>query len=155
GPAPNGWLSYEALLEEANPVADAGCGDDDLAALFYTSGSTGEPKGVMHSHANIVSAGFAGIPPVGLDENALVLISVPPFHVGATGICRPALMAAAGVVLLPRFDAGRVLETIERSRITNITAVPTMLRMLADHPDVKRRDLSSLRTVTFGGAPMP
>jgi long-chain acyl-CoA synthetase len=99
--------------------------------------------------------GFAGIPPFGLDENALVLISGPLFHVGATGICLPALMAAASIVLLPRFDAGRVVHTIERYRITNITAVPTMLRMLVDHPDARRRDLSSLRTVTFGGAPMP
>jgi long-chain acyl-CoA synthetase len=155
GPASDGWLAYEALLGAATPVADAGRGDDDLAALFYTSGSTGEPKGVMHSHANIVAAGFACIPPFGLDENALVLISGPLFHVGSTGICLPALMAAASIVLLPRFEPGRVIETIERYRITNITAVPTMLRMLVDHPQAKQRDLSSLRTVTFGGAPMP
>jgi len=153
--APAGLLAYEALVQEADPVADAGRGDGDLAALFYTSGSTGEPKGVMHSHANIVSAGFAGIPPFGLDGNALVLISGPLFHVGATGICLPAMMAAASIVLLPRFEPGRVIETIERYRVTNMTAVPTMLRMLVDHPEAKRHDLSSLRIVTFGGAPMP
>ena len=155
GLAPGGWLAYEALVRAAVPVADAGRGDDDLAALFYTSGSTGEPKGVMHSHANIVTAGLACIPPFGLDENARVLISGPLFHVGSTGICLPALMAASSIVLLPRFEPGRVIETIERYRVTNMTAVPTMLRMLVDHPQAKRRDLSSLRTVTFGGAPMP
>ena len=155
GREPAGLLAYETLVQEADPVADAGRGDGDLAALFYTSGSTGEPKGVMHSHANIVSAGFAGIPPFGLDENALVLISGPLFHVGATGICLPAIMAAASIVLLPRFEPGRVIEAIERYRVTNMTAVPTMLRMMVDHPEAKRRDLSSLRIVTFGGAPMP
>jgi long-chain acyl-CoA synthetase len=102
-----------------------------------------------------VTAGLACIPPFGLDENARVLISGPLFHVGSTGICLPALMAASSIVLLPRFEPGRVIQTIERYRITNMTAVPTMLRMLLDHPQAKRRDLSSLRTVTFGGAPMP
>lgn len=154
-PAINGLLSYGALVEAASPVPDAGRGGEDLAALFYTSGSTGEPKGVMHSHANIAMACLTSIPPFRLDEDCVALISGPLFHVGATGMCFPAMMAAASIVVLPRFEPGPVIETIERYRITNLTAVPTMLRMIADHPDARRRDLSSLRTVTFGGAPMP
>jgi long-chain acyl-CoA synthetase len=154
-PTSNGSMQYEALLDATAPVPDAGRCGEDLAALFYTSGSTGEPKGVMHSHANIALAGLSSIPPFGLDEDAVALIAGPLFHVGATGLCFPAMMAAASVVVLPRFEPGRVIETIERYRITNLTGVPTMLRMIADHPEARRRDLSSLRTVTFGGAPMP
>jgi long-chain acyl-CoA synthetase len=154
-PTMNGLTSYEALINAASPVPDAGRSGEDLAALFYTSGSTGEPKGVMHSHANIAMACLTSIPPFGLDEDAVGLIAGPLFHVGATGMCFPAMMAAASIVVLPRFEPGQVIETIERYRVTNLTAVPTMLRMVADHPDARRRDLSSLRTVTFGGAPMP
>jgi long-chain acyl-CoA synthetase len=154
-PTIDGLMTYEALLDAAAPVPDSGRSGEDLAALFYTSGSTGEPKGVMHSHANIAMACFSSIPPFGLDEDAVALVAGPLFHVGATGLCFPAMMAAASIVVLPRFEPGLVIETIERYRITNMTAVPTMLRMIADHPDARRRDLSSLRTVTFGGAPMP
>ena len=154
-PTSNGSMRYEALLDAAAPVPDAGRCGEDLAALFYTSGSTGEPKGVMHSHANIALAGLSSIPPFELDEDAVALIAGPLFHVGATGLCFPAMMAAASVVVLPRFEPAQVIETIERYRITNLTGVPTMLRMIADHPEARRRDLSSLRTVTFGGAPMP
>src|SRR5439155_25532 len=74
GAASGGWRAYEALVSAPAPIADAGRGDNDLAALFYTSGSTGEPTGVMHSHAHVVTAGFACIPPFGLDEDARVLI---------------------------------------------------------------------------------
>ena len=154
-PTIDGLDSYERLIETSPPIPDAGRSGDDLAALFYTSGSTGEPKGVMHSHANIVMAGFTSIPLFALDEDSVVLIFGPLFHVGATGMCLPAMMAAASLVVLPRFAAAHVVDTIERYRITTMTAVPTMLRMMIDHGDARRRDLKSLRTVTLGGAPMP
>lgn len=147
--------SYETLLATVDAIPDAGRAGDDIAALFYTSGSTGIPKGVMHSHTNIVMAGFTCIPMFRLDEEAVVLISGPLFHVGATGMCIPALIAAATVVLLPRFDPGQVIEAISGHRVTTMTMVPTMLRMVLDHPACRHHDLTSLRTVTFGGAPMP
>lgn len=146
---------YEALLATVDPAPDAGRAGDDIAALFYTSGSTGMPKGVMHSHANIVMAGFTCIPMFQLNEDAVVLISGPLFHVGATGMCIPALIAAATVVLLARFDPGQVIEAVSGHRVTTMTMVPTMLRMVLDHPSCRHHDLTSLRTVTFGGAPMP
>ncbi len=147
--------SYEALRATGAPIPDAGGAGDDIAALFYTSGSTGMPKGVMHSHTNIVMAGFTCIPMFQLNEDAVVLISGPLFHVGATGMCIPALIAAATVVLLARFDPGQVIEAVSGHRVTTMTMVPTMLRMVLDHPSCRHHDLTSLRTVTFGGAPMP
>ncbi len=147
--------SYEALLATIDPIPAADRAGDDIAALFYTSGSTGVPKGVMHSHTNIVMAGFTCIPMFGLNEESVVLISGPLFHVGATGMCIPALIAGATVVLLSKFDPGQVIEAIERHRVTTMTMVPTMLRMVLDHPDARHRNLTSVRTVTFGGAPMP
>ncbi len=146
---------YEALLATIDGIPDTGRAGDDIAALFYTSGSTGLPKGVMHSHTNIVMAGFTCIPMFQLNEDSVVLISGPLFHVGATGMCIPALTAAATVVLLARFDPGQVIEAVSGHRVTTMTMVPTMLRMVLDHPACRHHDLTSLRTVTFGGAPMP
>ena len=149
------WTGYEDLIAAAEPMPDAGRSGDDIAALFYTSGSTGRPKGVMHSHANIFAACSAIIPAYGLDEESVAMIAGPLFHVGATGLAIPVMAAAGALTILPRFDAGLVLERIERDKVTVTSAVPTMLRMLLEHPDCRRRDISSLRRVPFGGAPMP
>ena len=128
---------------------------DDIAAIVYTSGSTGQPKGVMHSHANIVAAGFAVAAGYQLDEETVSLISGPLFHVGATGLAIPTLMAAGSLSILPRFDAARALERVEQHRVTVLNGVPTMLRMMLEHPDCRGRDLIQLLNVPFGGAPMP
>ena len=149
------WLSFEALVETSDPAPYAGACGDDVAALVYTSGSTGQPKGVMHSHANIVAAGFAVAAGYQLDEDSVSLISGPLFHVGATGLAIPTLMAAGALSILPRFDAGRALDRIEAHRVTVLNGVPTMLRMMLERPDCKNRDLKSLLRVPFGGAPMP
>ncbi len=154
-PSRQGWTAYDSLIEQCAPADDAGRCGDDLAALFYTSGSTGQPKGVMHSHANILAAGFGVVPAYGLDEESVALISGPLFHVGAMGLAIPTLMAAGALSILPRFDAARVLERIETHHVTITAGVPTMMRMLLEHPECRRRDLSSLRRVPFGGAPMP
>ncbi len=154
-PTQPGWLGYERLVADHAPAPDAGRRGEDIAALFYTSGSTGQPKGVMHSHANILAAGYGVIPAYGLDEDSVALVSGPLFHVGAMGLAIPTLMAAGALTILPRFDAARALERIEQRQVTITSAVPTMLRIMLDHPDCPRRDLSSLEKVPFGGAPMP
>ncbi len=155
GPAPAGQHGYEALLADAAPAEDAGRCGDDVAALFYTSGSTGRPKGVMHTHDNLLYSAVAYAAAIGLDETSVALISGPLFHVGAAGIAIPAMVAGGGIVTLPRFEPGQVLQMIEQERITVTSLVPTMLRMVVDHPDAARRDLSSLTTLLYGAAPMP
>jgi long-chain acyl-CoA synthetase len=149
------WAPYEDLVAKSAPARDAGRSGDDVAAIVYTSGSTGSPKGVMHSHANIVAAGFAVAAGYQLDEKSVALISGPLFHVGATGLGIPTLMAAGTLSILPRFDAGRALDRVEQHRVTVLSGVPTMLRMMLEQPDCAGRDLTSLLRVPFGGAPMP
>jgi long-chain acyl-CoA synthetase len=149
------WTAYEDLVAQSRPVPYAGRGGDDVAAIVYTSGSTGQPKGVMHSHANIVAAGFAVAAGYQLDEDSVSLISGPLFHVGATGLGIPTLMAGGMLSILPRFDAGRALDRVEQHRVTVLNGVPTMLRMMVERPDCSSRDLTSLLRVPFGGAPMP
>lgn len=155
GAPPAGLLGYEAALRDAAPVPDAGRRGDDVAALFYTSGSTGRPKGVMHTHANLMFSATAYAAAIGLEERSIALISGPLFHVGAAGLCVPAMVAGGRVAVLPRFEPGEVLRQIEAQRATVMSCVPTMLRMMVDHPEARGRDLSSMRTLLYGAAPMP
>lgn len=155
GPTPSGMLGYEDLVASAGFAEDRGRGGDDLAALFYTSGSTGAPKGVMHSHANIMFSAVAYAAAIKLDEASVALISGPLFHVGAAGICLPAMVAGGCIVLLPRFEPELVARAISAHGITVTSLVPTMLRMVLDDPASRENDLSSLTTLLYGAAPMP
>jgi len=155
GPTPPGMLSFEALVTAAEPAEDRGRGGDDVAALFYTSGSTGAPKGVMHTHANILFSAVTYAAAIRLDEESTALISGPLFHVGAAGICIPAMVAGGRVVLLPKFEPAAVAEAIGAHGVTVTSLVPTMLRMLLDDPASRRHDLTSLNTLLYGASPMP
>lgn len=155
GPIPPGMLGYEDLVAAAGPAEDSGRGGDDLAALFYTSGSTGAPKGVMHSHANIMFSAVTYAAAIKLDEASVALISGPLFHVGAAGICIPAMVAGGRIVLLPRFEPAPVAQAISAHGVSVTSLVPTMLRMLLDDPASRDNDLSSLTTLLYGASPMP
>lgn len=155
GAAPAGMASYERLLAEAAPAEDRGRRGDDVAALFYTSGSTGAPKGVMHTHANIMCSAWSSGLAVKLDETSVALVSGPLFHVGAAGLCLPVMICGGRVVLLPRFEPGAVARAIGAHGVTITSMVPTMLRMLLDDPASRSCDLTSLRMLLYGAAPMP
>ena len=155
GPAPAGMLSFDALIEAAQPVPAVPRAGDDVAAIFYTSGSTGKPKGVMHTHANLLWSAAASSIAVGLNEDTVAIVSGPLFHVGASGLCLPVLIGGGQVVVLARFEPGEVLATTERERVSVMALVPTMLRMLVDHPEARTRDLSSVQSIMYGAAPMP
>ncbi|WP_198351081.1 acyl-CoA synthetase [Flavisphingomonas formosensis] len=155
GEVPTGLHSYDRALAAASPLTDAGRGGDDLACLFYTGGTTGAPKGVMLSHANILANSVNFIAHIGMDEETVHLHCGPLFHVAAAVRLFSVTQAAGTHVMLPRFAPPEVLETIERAGVTLATFVPTMLRTLLDDPSLAAHDLSSLRYITYGAAPMP
>ena len=143
---------------------------EDDATIFYTSGTTGKPKGAVGTHRNTCSNlmnlffvntrqrirfGPAHDDPADKVQNSY-LLSVPLFH--ATG-CHAIMVtnAAAGgkLVMMHHFDPERALELIERERITTFGGVPTMVMQVLDSPDLARRDTSSVRSVSYGGAPAP
>ena len=131
---------------------------DDLVVLPYSSGTTGLPKGVMLTHHNLVANlcqfhGFESQPR--LEENDIVLAVLPFFHIyGMVVVMKLALAHGATVVTMPRFDMADFLALIQRYRITTLPMVPPMVLGLAKSPLVDQYDLSSLRTLFCGAAPL-
>ena len=146
---------YELALAAAEPAEDALRGYEDVAGIFYTSGTTGRPKGVMLSHRNLLWNAMSGIINYQLDETTVYLHTTPLFH--AAGGSRVFTMITAGVtnVILPRFEAAEVLAAIPHHRVTSMLLVPTMINRLVREPGLADHDLSSLRTIAYGASPMP
>ena len=126
-----------------------------LVSLPYSSGTTGFPKGVMLTHRNLVAnvAQMAAVVPTGPDE--VVAGVLPFFHIyGQTVVMNCAIREGATVVTMPRFDFEAFLDMIERYRVTRAYVVPPIIVGLAKHPAVEGRDLSSLRMMNSGAAPL-
>lgn len=154
-PCPPGLLSCDALIAGTSPLVDAGRGDDDLACLLYTSGTTSAPKGVMLSHSNLVSNTANTVGELELGPDTVHLHHGPLFHIAPAARLFSVTHAAGTHVVLPRFVAGEVIAEMERVRVTHGTFVPTMLRAMLDHPGFPEADLSALRLISYGSAPMP
>lgn len=145
----------DTLIAAADPAPDALRGGDDLACLFYTSGTTNAAKGVMLSHANIIANTANVVAPLGLDDQSVHLHHGPLFHVAA-GVRLFSVTHVAGThVVLPRFVAGELLREIDRTGVTHATFVPTMLRSMLDDPAMADASLSTLGTISYGSAAMP
>jgi len=153
---PEGWSGYEQLLTSAAPAASpTPAAPDDLAALFYTSGTTGHPKGAMLSHANLLSNAYHILASGIWREGDVYLHACPMFHIADGPTTHAVTWLGGRHVIIPSFKPDLALEAIERERVTATLLIPTMINFLINHPDVAKRDLSSLRIVTYGGAPMP
>jgi len=144
-------------------------GPDDDVTIFYTSGTTGKPKGAIISHRNIISNMWNSAaaqaraflrrgeappqPDPSLPQKAF-LISVPFFHAtGCFAVMIPALMSGNKLVMQRKFDADAALELIQRERITHFGGVPTIAWQIIEHPRVDEYDLSSIEGIAYGGAP--
>ena len=152
--APAGTLAWEELA--AGPaVPDANRGDDDLAGLFYTGGTTGRSKGVMLSHRNLVVNALQIAPVLGIDAGDRILHTAPMFHIADWVVCMAAAQAGARNWFRPAFEPVDVMATIERERIQKLLLVPTMIAMIVNHPALAEHDLSSLERILYGASPMP
>jgi long-chain acyl-CoA synthetase len=147
----------ETLLGDVAPLAGAAPRDPaDTAVILYTSGTTGTPKGAELTHANLGRNAEIAVGLFALDPGSVILGSLPLFHsFGQTCTLNAALLAGASTTLLPRFDAARALEIVERDSVSVFMGVPTMYNALLHHPGRERSDVSSLRVCVSGGASLP
>ena len=155
GDAPEGMASIEDLIADTDPVADAMRGNDDLAGLFYTGGTTGRSKGVMLSHRNLVFNNMNSIHSFNYHQGMRWLHVCPMFHI-AGGIAIFGVTQVAGThVIIPGYAPELALETIQNEKVTDTLFVPTMVNMMVNYPEVAKFDLSSLKVMTYGASPMP
>lgn len=145
------WLAGATDIAPPDPVSD----ENGIAELFYTSGTTGEPKGVMLTHRNLYLHAMSFLVAFRAAESDVQLHSIPLFHVNGWGTPQALTAVGATHVMLRSFEPGRVLQLIERERVTRFFAVPTMLTMLLEHKELRQYDLSSLELINTGGAPTP
>ena len=150
-----GAVEYEEFLDGAPSTPPAlDISEADLAWLIYTSGTTGPPKGAMLSHRNLVAAVCNSVMAWEREDSGVTLMPWPLCHVAGYGMLvnhttgRP-------VVLMRGYEPEAFLTDIEQHGITDISVAPTMLSMLLRHPAIDRFDLSSVRRVGYGAAPMP
>jgi len=149
-------------------LPDAAIEPDDDATIFYTSGTTGRPKGALGTHrnyaANILTTAAAAArsflrrgespPDPATLPQRVTLLAIPLFHVtGCSSAMIPAVMNGSKLVLMRKWDTEKALELMERERVTVTGGVPTIAWQLIEHPNRAKYDLSSLETVTYGGAP--
>ncbi|QRY61790.1 AMP-binding protein [Gordonia sp. PDNC005] len=156
GQAASGHPNAVDLLGAGLPAPDVTFDPSThIAALPYSSGTTGNPKGVKLSHANLVS-NVAQIRPLqGMKEDDVIIAVLPFFHIyGMTVLLNAALRARASLVIMPRFDLVEFLENIQERKVTYAFIAPPIAVALAKHPIIDNYDLSSLHTMVSGAAPL-
>ena len=137
GETPAGMVSLEALVARHEPADDAMRSGDDLAGVFYTGGTTGFPKGVMNSHAGLYSNALAALADDVAAEGGVALHAAPMFHMADGVFFNASLMTGSTNVIIPAFDPVKVLDAIEKERVTHALLVPTMIQLTVDHPEAR------------------
>ncbi|MGH9085798.1 MAG: long-chain-fatty-acid--CoA ligase [Acidimicrobiales bacterium] len=146
---------HEALLaaQPAEPATPPAVDERAPAELFYTSGSTGLPKGALLSHRGLYLHAVHSALTMAMTGDDVVLHTIPLFHVNGWGTPHYVTGLGGRHVMLPRFEPGEVLRLVEAHRVTRLFLVPAMARLVLDHADLAHRDLSSVRQISVGGAP--
>jgi acyl-CoA synthetase (AMP-forming)/AMP-acid ligase II len=154
--AHNKMLFYEDLIR-TSPFEEISVeiNDDDTTILMYTAGTTGKPKGVMLPHKSFSVYVLENVSPPDPDREERNILTVPLYHVAGIQAMMAAIYGARTLVMQRQFEAKNWMELVEREKVNRAMMVPTMLKQLMDHPDFGKYDLSSLKVITYGAAPMP
>ncbi|GAA0468550.1 long-chain-fatty-acid--CoA ligase [Alkalibacillus silvisoli] len=155
GEAEGDWLSFDTLLKgEATPVeCDAKEGDD--ASILYTSGTTGDPKGVLFTHRNILTVATMICIEMPMSKDSRVLHMMPLSHSAPLHLFMVAgLYVGATHVLAPTFTPDLLLQMVSKERVTHFFGAPVAYLMTAKHPEIEEYDLSSMEYWVYGGAPL-
>jgi acyl-CoA synthetase (AMP-forming)/AMP-acid ligase II len=157
GDVPADWMTLDELTAGADAVEPACFVDDrDRITYLYTSGTTAAPKGVVGSQLAVYLESTSAVMDLQLAADDRVGALLPLFHTAQLNcFATPVALAGGGLDVMHGFHAAALLERIESERLTVIFALPMMYRALLEHPDLERRDLSSLRLAVYAMAPMP
>jgi long-chain acyl-CoA synthetase len=152
GESPAGMTSYEALIVDNDRLPDR-CGrDHDLAAIFYTGGTTGRSKGVMLSHHSLIVAYLMTMTTMGIAGRQVYLHSPPMFHLADAGLVFGITLTGGTHVIIPYFTPQAVIDAVAAEGVTDVVLVPTMIGMLRDHIVAHGGDLSSIRNLSYGAS---
>jgi len=153
GPGLHAWAD---MLSAARRPAPLTAGPDDLCVMPYTSGTTGRPKGCMHTHRSVMSTLVGGIHWFGRTQDAVYLSVLPFFHVtGLSGSLNGPLYIGATIIILPRWDRDAAAACMQRYRVTVWQTISTMMIDFLANPRLADYDISSLAGIRGGGAAMP
>lgn len=153
----DGWENYDELVAAARPIAaPEHPGAEDVAVIMYTSGTTGRPKGAMLTHGNLFWNNINSLLSFDTQSTDVSLVCAPLFHIGGLNVTTLVTLQKGGhVVLMPAFDPQEALRHIAEDRITTMFGVPAMFLFMAQTPGFDDADMSSLRFLICGGAPVP
>lgn len=129
--------------------------EDETTILLFTAGTTGFPKGVMLSHNSFSSYMLENVSPADPESDESNILTVPLYHVAGIQAMMAAIYGGRTLVMERQFEPEEWMTLVEKEKVNRAMMVPTMLKQLLDHPDFKKHDLSSLRVITYGAAPMP
>jgi fatty-acyl-CoA synthase len=152
-----GALDYGAMIAEAQDrEVEAEVDLDSACMIMYTSGTTGRPKGAILTHNNVIWNCLNVLVDLDVRSDEVTLVTAPMFHTAALNMtCLPTMLKGGRLLIEERFDAAMVIETVERMHVTLLFGVPTMFAALLESPRWVTADLSSLRVLLCGGAPVP
>ena len=157
GEAKGNNKNYEELLAGSSPdqMHFPEAGDEDTTVIMFTAGTTGVPKGVMLTHDSFSSYLLATVEPADPDVEECNLITVPFYHIAGLQAALAAVYGGRTLVVMRQFDPAEWMRLVQVNGANRAMLVPTMLKHLMEHPDFSSYDLSSLRVITYGAAPMP
>lgn len=147
---------YEDCLSKSSadePQTDID--DEDITILMYTAGTTGRPKGVALKHSGFVTYVLNNVEPAGPDIEERNLLTVPMYHVAGMQAMLAGVYGGRTLVMMRQFEVNQWMASVEQEQVTRAMLVPTMLKRIVDDPGFASHDLSSLKIVTYGAAPMP
>ncbi len=149
-------FNFEKALRKgrSDPLPETSIAEEDVAQIYYTSGTTGRPKGVMLSHKNVMTHALGTIAEIHISDSDVWVHVAPLFHLADAWATWAITWMGGTHVLVKEFDPKMVLETIEKERVTLTNLIPTMLNLMVNHPDAGNYDYRSLRVLLSGGSPI-
>ncbi len=152
----DGWEPYEdALAGQPTDDITAEVDDDDTTILMFTAGTTGLPKGVMLTFGGVSSYSLSNVTPVDPDQVEKNILTVPLYHVAGMQAVISAIFGMRTLVIQRQFEAESWMKLVQDEKVSRAMMVPTMLKLLLEHPARANYDISSLDVLTYGAAPMP